>query len=394
MGVVLVNVLTRYGLTWSFEPEFNSHIAVFVGSIAGALFTLTNAVLLFAALQAQRNAQEDASAQHQALRQDRNYERLIAQADRLETGIAAYVVQYETHTLGSIDSAPSFHSYSGLSKTFEIWIVECLANKIAERLAMADRIDPDMYLTHQVEAMDLMYQLEALIQSVKATDIDVSGKEHLSKRVSTVLTRLARSKKDLQSAALLLRRFVDQGDSAHPKQHYASDLLHLERKIRDIVRILPDMPYRNLSPFEDTQIALTKEAPLVMFESHTVPTFQIDVVKFTTKDSNWKLRFNRGRLTVQVVAVDEQGEQLNYLFQPFSFAVLLFDAEQDGHTFDTKGRWYVEGAYNLMAGNVEDHKIWRIDVTYVDIELLADEALEVTLYTNASIIASGAPILR
>ncbi len=394
MVLVAVNLGLRYGVTWFFNPEYNSHIAVFIGSIAGALFALTNALLLYATLQAQRKAQADTNEQHRELRQDRNYDRLSRMAERIEGAIAAYVVHWGPHMDVLIPGTSPYHGYAGLAKTFEIWVEECTKDKIETRLALAARIDPDMYLTQQVEVIDIMHQLKALVQAIQSSDLDSSGKDHLSQRTTTILTRLSRCKSDLQHAASLLRKFVDDGGWVLPKQHYASDLLHLERKLRDIETLLPEMPYRILTTFERISVTLSKGRPVAMFQSGVVPNFQVDGVTFVSQDKDWVLRFNDGRLTVQVEALRDDGYQLNYLFEPFSFAALLFEADHQGQAFDTKGRWYVEGSYNLLGGHVEDHKRWRIDVGLKDMELLPGESLELTVYTNAKSVEGVEPIKR
>lgn len=391
---VLVIVLRQYDLTESFNPEINSHIGTFVASIAGTLFALTNALLLFATLKTQRQGLRDTSDQHLALRQDQTYERLVDRTDRLEAGIAAYSVTWGTHTDVLLGSDSPFENYTGLAKTFEIWIQQCQKDAIETHLALASRIDPETYLRNQVEVLDLMLQLNALVHAVKTIDQSFIGKEYLDDRLTTILTRLALNKENIQVSARLLRKFVDRGDSIVHKQHYASDLLHLERKLRLIENLLPDTPHRKLTPFKQLEVVVSKARPLVMFECTTVPTIQIDGVHFVSMDKDWALRFDKGRLVVQIEALDSQGKQLNNMFKTFSFSHLLHRSKDAGKEFDTLGLWFEEGLYNLISGRVEDHRTWRIDIGFEGMDLIGDEEIKLKVSTNAKSITKGQAIRR
>lgn len=394
MLLVATNLGLRYGVSWSFDPKHNSDIAVFIGSIAGALFTLTNALLLFATLQAQRKAQSDTNLQHRELRQDRNYDQLNAMTDNLELNIEAYTLTEEPSGSQTGEGHQRLTGYAALLRTFELWPKQCVFLPL-EPFAKEDfRFRPDMYLSNQTQVTDLIFKLQGLMEGIKAGDLDRRRLEYLSVRANRMLTRLSQGKQDVMRAARELRTIVERGGGNVPKYYYDSELLHLERVIRSIADVMEDIPYRRLSPFDQVRVTLSKDHPIAMFESVSLPSIQVDGVHFKSEDSAWALRFNKGQLTVQVEALDQQAKQLKYQFQQFGFAVLLYEAKQIGQTFDTNGLWFVEGSYNLIGGHIEDHKRWRIDVGLKDMELLEGESLELTITTNGRQIQEAEPIKR
>lgn len=387
-----VNQGLRFGFTWKFDAIHSSNISVLVGSVAGALFALTNALLLYATLQAQNRAQVEGREQYREQRQDRNYDRLSDRTEKLEASIASYVVHWGPHMDHLIPGTTPFIGYSGLAKTFELWNDECAREKVEHRLTHGEHIDPDTYLTQQVAVMDIMHQLASVIQAIHSSDLDYAGNAYLGKRVNNILVRLSRSKNALQVACASLRQMAEEGSSVRAKQDYASNILHLESKIRDIEGLLPELPYRRLSVFETATVVFSAQHSVAMFKSASVPSIQVDGVVFNTRDEHWALRFNLGRLTVRIQASDGTNKQLNYLHQTFSFGALLYAAQGPGSSFDTHGQWFIEGNYNLLGATVEDHKQWRVDFCLEGVELGEGEEIRINVHTNAVQLENAKPI--
>jgi len=382
---VVVNAGVRYGLNWSFDSAITNQFGVLIGSIAGTLFTLTNALLLYSTLKAQRDATSKTNSQHQVMLKERNYDRIRGTFDSLEDQISKFSIVWGPQMSYLIGSGVPYNGYEGLSKVFELWTVDCTQANILAHLKRGSQLDPDRHLTEQIVVMSLMAQLEKLIADVELTELEARGREHLSSRLTTILILLAPSKHHLLLAAKQLRTIANEGLKDFPKQAYVSELLHIDRKIRGIAAMLPDTPYRFLLPLLNTTIHISPEKPIVHFTCSEIPTLQINTVKFITPDPRWLNRLNAQSIVVEITGYRTNGEELNHQRQLFSLGRLIFDHKGKEPLLDTQGLWFVEGELNLVSTTVEEHNRWSVALSIPDVALNETESFEIEVATNAQL---------
>lgn len=387
MGAVAINTMARYGLDWNFDPTHNSDIATFIASIAGTLFALTNAILLYASFQAQRSAIAQSEEQHQTLTRERQYEKLSERTQAIETTIRSYAIEQPGNSDKERVSSRKSFGFAAWDQAFRLWSTSCFPVSVEIALTFQKEIDNDNYLHDQSFILDTLKQLAYLIEDIKSSSLGERDKAFLLRRNERVMNRLARNKRHMRDTRVALMQVAEHGIESHPKRDYASTLLHIASRIGEVLELIPDLPERTLVPFGTLTVAFKKE-PTYYFTSVEIPTLQIEHVEFKTQDRSWGNRIASAHIKIELEAIDEAGKQLYYQGQVFSLGLMIWDNRTNDPVYDTKGQWFVEGKFNELAGPPERHSQWRIKLSVTDMPKKADEELVVRLSTNASLTQS------
>ncbi len=361
MFAVLVIVLRRYDLTESFNPELNSHIGTFVASVAGTLFALTNALLLYATLKTQRLAHTQSELQHVQLVRDSNYTKIYGRLQAIGTAIAQYqVVDSAGIRPHELNIAPRhLYSYEAWEHTFSLWFNACLPHQIKVVFDFGERLQPDRFLTHQALIIDTFMEIRAVRQDL-ALDLDEGARKYLTNSLDTIVARLATSREHIQGAKQMLRKVIAEGIPGKPKQEYSSDLLHIIAQLDLVLDQLPLIPYKRLSPYEPRTFVFTSSNVELQLKCDKPISLQIDKVEFETKDEDWALRFNLIRVIISIEVSDRQGRSLHSRRQAFGLGLLLHNTTFKTTSFETQGQWWVEGDYNLNSALEEEHVNWTL----------------------------------
>jgi hypothetical protein len=390
MLVVFINGIDRFGLTWSFEPKFNSDIGTFVASVAGTLFALTNALLLYATLKTQLRSQEHAELQHLQIVRESNYNRIYGKLQALENTILQHSVRDGDQSSLMAHALPPLKGYDAWQATFEHWRNVCFPTNIVALLERGGNVAPDRFLEDQAYVNDTFLLIASLRQDLKL-DLEQEAREYLTSRLDAMVKRLAISRRVLESARRSLSKVVEQGVKGRPKQVYVSDLLHVIAQVDRVLELLPETPYKSLSPFESKTLSFDSRNQTVMLECDSELSFQINEVHFDTRDERWAYRFNHMYLRVRIEAFSTEGASINAVEQIFGFGQLTINTPGVSTFFETNGEWWIEGMHNMNLHRAVEHARWVLTAclehtplgkTRTTDTLLEGEHLKLVVKTN------------
>ncbi len=380
MLYIAINTSVRYGLSWSFDPEENGHIGTFIASVAGTLFALTNAILLYAAFSAQQAANKQNAEQHSEAVQERRFERFVVRVNEIELAIKGFRFKQLT--------GPD-HSFEGLSAWNELFIAWYLASapwEIRKGLDLNGRIEPDSFFSEQGFVLDLLVQLnEITTESRRLMTMDLD-RTYLINKVERLQNQMARFRPKLVDVRALLQGVISDGVEGLPKSEYSSEILYVIDQLGTMINALPTVPYRQRSEHGALKISFSAQRARLDLEADDVPSVQIDTIRFTSSDPNWIVRINDTRFFVQMTCQDDSGREISMQRQPFDMAVLVNKHSTKEPLFDTKGWWRSEGHFNSNF-RADQHVHWTIVIDCVGLTFQEGESLELLLLTNASLAA-------
>lgn len=385
--LITISSIWNFGITWKFDAIVSGHIATFIAGVAGTLFTLGSAILLYATLMAQHEATQKLEHGQQRQDQQRRYDRLLAQVEAMEAQIRDYRIKVSN--MGKDGKWLSTELVGGAAweQAFDYWVSASFPSGVWAGLELGQPIEPDEFLHDQTTVLDLLTRLTYATEDIQRLEIEIRDKGYLLKRVNLMINRLAKHKARIRSARDLLRTVVDDGISGVEKAKFVSPLLHVIGQINEALDLLPDITHRILTPYEGIAIVFKKTVSEFYFESIDVPTVQIDRLSLKTEDANWAFRLALSSIQVEMEATEAGGRQVCYQRMPFNLGV-LYSVNTKELDFDTRGEWVIEGKLNPNV-RLAQHQNWNARISIEGLELSIGEELVVNLYTNMQQTTSG-----
>jgi|JI6StandDraft_1071083.scaffolds.fasta_scaffold71369_2 hypothetical protein len=379
MIAVGINGVLRYSLSWDFDPDLNAKLATVASSVAGALFTLTTAVLLYLTLQDQRLARVSQD-------EDRNYGWLSGRLEKLETNILNYRVTVVDEVKDGKTKRSERVGFAAWEQAFQYWVNTSFPSGVMAHLVLEGPIDPENFLHDQGFALRTLVELDNLIEDAKRMVLAASRRKELIRRAEDLRDRLARNKEQIASARDFLKTVIDRRDTDFPRSSYAPAMKQVIAQIEEALALLPD-PKKPEYTLDAMTIRMDPEHPSVQLEATDPPTVTVERIIFHTQERKWASRVTVARLNIEMEAVDENGKQVCYQKEPFGMG-LLFDPSFIRPVFDTNGSWSAEAQFNPHMP-ITAHRTWRVRLSMSDLHLEKDESMELTIRTDARIVKGG-----